>query len=929
MAIVNSEWNPNSDIYNIVETVDNLHKRYIDDETSTTLALELFGFLTDTESKKIQTAIIMAGELGNEMFSTRAKLYKNVLSHAIYSSIENINATPAMITLNLGLRLGDVEPYFVNDQFIIDSNVPIYVGKYEFHLDYDVIINRARGSNIAIDGSAPEAYSYMAQYRMMTEDGTQIVNRLSPVRTQYIMQPFVMQIDNYWFLIFQATLHQYTIERTYDKIITDSIIANKTYTFDFENQLADFDVYVTDNGVTTRLTPFLYGSDPGKEEYYCWYIFLDDNTVRITFERLSYLPSINTDIEIVAYTTLGAEGNFEYIKVDNTSEGFYFDTESKDYGYKKITCFGLATTDSVNGADRKDKKTLQQLLPKASLARGSLTTEKDVANYFYLIDSDSNRLLLQKKIDNQLTRIWYAYFLMKDEMGNVIPTNTIKIHINLDSTYWHKSPDGRIVIPPGSGIVFNKDTLVGEIIDIADIPNPINNDEYYGDNYYYVTIYSIVLDRDPLYCAFYLSSVDEISYFTFRWVNTEAPTQFVTNKVSYKRNLLTDQDRYRIKFSTAQSLLIDYGLYIVSSEFVEVTKWDEDQQKDIVTKEAITTQTINIKAILVLFNSYNEPYRWKECTFDWEHYINNGSYTYDFYVDLFTDNGLDEKNRIKINDLYVAGSNVDKNYGYFEPETNARLYILGRFDSEKHDARSRGIGDLCLDNIAPGYDEFIVANIYDIESPIKFYENFTDLIDAKVDSLDEEGLNYNVSGVPVVGGQFINIDFEEAEDNATYLFDEITDKRAYIDWCLTLLENNMDIDFKFFNTYGPSLTYLTEDGEPINHVDLKLKFEVSFKTSSDYNTKQLIINYIKDYIEDLYDTGDLHIPNLITDITNEFSYAINYIEFIGFNGFEEHVQHIIEQDVEDPATVPEFLNVRNVFKDTVTNYEPCIEIVEV
>ena len=124
---------------------------------------------------------------------------------------------------------------------------------------------------------------------------------------------------------------------------------------------------------------------------------------------------------------------------------------------------------------------------------------------------------------------------MKDDLGNMIPTNTIPIHINLKSSYWHKSPDGRIVIPAGSGIIYNKETRIGEIIDIADIPSPIDNDSYYGDDYYYVTIYSLVLNRDPLYCAFYLTSVDETTFFNFHWVNTNAPTQFVTNKVSYKR----------------------------------------------------------------------------------------------------------------------------------------------------------------------------------------------------------------------------------------------------------------------------------------------------------------------------------------------------------------------------------------------------------
>ena len=76
-----TDWSISSDIYDIVGAVDNLKKKYIEDEDETTLALGIFGFLGDTEAKKIQTNVIMAGELGNEMFAQRAKLDKNITKY--------------------------------------------------------------------------------------------------------------------------------------------------------------------------------------------------------------------------------------------------------------------------------------------------------------------------------------------------------------------------------------------------------------------------------------------------------------------------------------------------------------------------------------------------------------------------------------------------------------------------------------------------------------------------------------------------------------------------------------------------------------------------------------------------------------------------------------------------------------------------------
>ena len=148
MATTNSnektDWNISNDIYDIVESVNNLQKRYIEDENEATLALGLYGFLADTESKKIQTSVIMTGKMGNEMFPARAQLTKNVLTHAIYNNIPDINAVPAQIMFNMGIKVKDIDLYAVNNKFTVDCEAPIFIGSYEFHFDYDIIITRSQ-----------------------------------------------------------------------------------------------------------------------------------------------------------------------------------------------------------------------------------------------------------------------------------------------------------------------------------------------------------------------------------------------------------------------------------------------------------------------------------------------------------------------------------------------------------------------------------------------------------------------------------------------------------------------------------------------------------------------------------------------------------------------------------------------------------------
>lgn len=63
-------------------------------------------------------------------------------------------------------------------------------------------------------------------------------------------------------------------------------------------------------------------------------------------------------------------------------------------------------------------------------------------------------------------------------------------------------------------------------------------------------------------------------------------------------------------------------------------------------------------------------------------------------------------------------------------------------------------------------------------------------------------------------------------------------------------------------------------------------------------------------IEDLNYLKSLHIPNLITEITNKYyPNSIEYIEFLGFNDYGPGVQHLYRNVYDDITIVPEFLTV--------------------
>ena len=133
-----------------------------------------------------------------------------------------------------------------------------------------------------------------------------------------------------------------------------------------------------------------------------------------------------------------------------------------------------------------------------------------------------------------------------------------------------------------------------------------------------------------------------------------------------------------------------------------------------------------------------------------------------------------------------------------------------------------------------------------------------------------------------------------------------------------MLEDSFGVDYKYFNTYGPSLMYNIDNETNIDRINLSLTFEIKFQVASEKSYITAITNSIKEYIEDMNYITDLHMPNLITYITNLYRQQLVYIKFIGLNKYESLHQSIYKNPKIDAdyfvetQTVPEFINVNTL-----------------
>ena len=554
------------------------------------------------------------------------------------------------------------------------------------------------------------------------------------------------------------------------------------------------------------------------------------------------------------------------------------------------------TSDSHEGMDRKSIDELRRMLPKEALSRGSITCWQDLENYFNMLNTDENRLIIQKRVDNQFERSYFAYMVLKDAYNNVIPTNTFDIDVRTEDFDTHDNR--KHVLKPGCWIVYddfenNKARIVKPTEEnLAELEELEANDK---TNFIYTCPFMLVVTGDPLYVSYYLTLVNTMAQLDFTYVNTNATMQFICTNVYWYRKYLSNPDTYTMEFAIAPNIANGAQMVIV------------DENNNVVENK--------LKVFVVFFNDgkENAPYAW--CEAKYNGFYEDTDNQYKFIAQITTEDFLDDDNKIYVHGLKRAASMEEPEYMLLTPHVGVKIYVCAQLDD------TYGVfGRYDIDSIVPeGLDDFTTCNMYTVSEGLNLYENYSEIIQSQVEDIKIEGiytdyLGFNIKRVPCIRRSYVN-----NEENMLSFIENINYKKAYIDDALYVLEDNFLIDFKFFNTYGPSRTYTLDrwgyEKQLIDRVNLTMYFELRLLQTSDKNTKDYILKDIKELVEDLNDITSLHIPNLITTITNKYRESIEYIEFLGFNNYGPGEQHIYRQEynvvtgTQDVNMVPEFLTV--------------------
>lgn len=829
----------------------------------------LFGYTNEVMSTVTEDIANANAVLLNEIFPTKANLPEIILNYCSQYQITDIDAIPATIPLVIGIEqkslLENSTVSADNLEFIIDKDSQIVVDDtYVFMIDYDIkIVSKFVNDN----------YVHTAQYIMDTR------NPLADDVSIPYLKTYKMNNHNedYIFITIRARqVSKYIVDET---VYSADIIDNYSRIIPYDHdQLAGFNVFYKSPKTSEyiQLKTLLDGSSYINEPF-CFYLYSNERELKIRFPNLYNYFSLefNAELRYELYLTKGKSGNISY-----SGKNIKFIPKSDRYDYSNITMLCELLGDATNGFDKKSMDEIKEMIQEQGLTNGTITTDIDLNK---VLDKLANsKIMVIKKRDDIIKRLFEAFILMIDKEDNIIPTNTLDI--NLLEEDFDLIQDGSRIINAGSifrleNNVLNKAT--GDSIDPYD---------YEKTNFLYSNLFTIILRQDPFFVSFYLNSINKRVLFDMVYINPYSYIQFILNDFTIYRNALSDDgDSNKYKFTVQVTSNTDISFPIA----------DLDENGNI------TTDYGRLKAF-ILFKENELDIGYIPLTLT--KLTDEGSYIFECFME--TNDYITPYNKLQINNSITAMGGESPELSVTIPIEELNISVLtfidigGQiYDSTPYHSTINGVSDYKLTNI---------------------YSNENDRVDIVVDMLNYMSSFVNVIDVDTYYYYLIKMvpmfRYTYLKDSLYIgtILENIDSTLRLIDTNSALLENNNSVNIKWYNTYGPSKYFTVgHDKCQLDKLNITIKFRIKINRAVLTDEKKHEIQmHIKKFIESINnDIDNIYVFDIFTSLKSSFPEII-YVEFAGINDYDSSVQ-IMENsviDVRDSLVnikdfVPEFVNI--------------------
>jgi hypothetical protein len=868
----------NIDTYSIQENwMEKLAPKYFDLDTQNMLRVGLLGYINEMHSNLVEDAHNLTNNYYNEILPVRAVLPETIYTNASLVKYDDFNAKSASAYFTLAISTEDLKTrslakidykeFYIskNSYFIIDNDK-------KFMIEYPIIIKCKELSN----GN----WVFTPMYDLSLKSST------NEITTPYI-NSVVNKVNNEEFLFMNIKAFQLNHTRKTFVSYSDNVVNNLVYNVEFEGKLSHFNLLYQDpsdpnaNNLTT-ITPYFVDNLSPEDDQYCFYKILSDSSFELTFSvyESCFRPEMGSTLIVDIYTTLGAEGNFNYI---GTDVAFVFQTdkyvkETMEMDYTRISQIVTMDTTSKGGRDEKSLDEIKQKVIEEFSVRKSIVTESDLNVLFNDLREDS---LIQfiKKRDDILQRLFSAYILFRDKNKTIIPTNTVTLKINENAIDTYSNNQNLYMYKAGKPAQletnsFNLYSNLDSTLSTEEINALEDKGEFFVSNPFLIRC-----SFNPVKVTYYSNSINETYTNIYTFINRNSYHEFAVNEVTIERNAYKTDD-YTFTFNLTTNL-----------DLAEII---DNNNKD--------TGIIKLKGI---FKSNNQMIGYID--FKPKGYYSNNKITYEAkitttdFIDI--DEMMEFENSIKIEEN-SKGITLPSS---FLPYEDLKLEICCFY---KNASSSSSNTTQRLSSLSE-LQEYTLVNIYETEQDIKLFENLDSIINSKlsVGKTTDSNFEFRIESSPVVRYNYLkNID-------PTDLLEVINDYIVNIEDNLDKLENNFNVDLKFANTYGKSNWFVISDGDNVETIDrtnISLNFRIKTKLQVDSDNINEIKDLIVEFVEKLNTSEGnvLYISNLIRQLEDSFDYII-YVHFKGINDYDSNYQ-IIENAA----------SLTNVSKDELYNYVP-------
>lgn len=542
--------------------VNEISPKYFDFDTAELHRSGVFGYVNEVMATTENDSVRGIATARREFYPTTAQYVKSFYKMGALQQISYPLATPCTATATLLLKEADIIKYATETngiyKFVIDNTLQIMAGDIEFRLDYPIIIlakKKRVGTSVLSntdtgdDGNSKYMYTYTIRYDIS------YTNSLNTNNIKYIKNRTVTYANEV-LLLLKVGVHQVHVDNYEQTVNTSPTLNNVIMDFPFDGQLCNFEVFYQESNSTTRfqLTKLPKNSNPINTKF-CMYSLVDDHTIRLEFPSNAYFaPKFNSKIDIDIYTTLGSAGQFPVFNVD-----LICTPNSEKYPYNNtVPILGQILGSSIGGADFPELEDFKNDVIAAYATNKVYTTEQDLQIYFDSKNKDKrNKILFFKRRDDVFERLYGAFMLIKDQYGNVIPTNSLTMELLTSELNLPKNSSSYVIKPGRVWKYQDNEHYYSDKCHLYSSDYDLNTD--INDNieeFVYVNPFLIKVSTTANAIGYYLNTVNTTIPMDTKSINDASLVQFNINAFTCKRNAICGENFYKLTIYLQPSITV-------------------------------------------------------------------------------------------------------------------------------------------------------------------------------------------------------------------------------------------------------------------------------------------------------------------------------------------------------------------------------------